>query len=111
MSTFNVQQLRNFAIEFERLGNKYAQQDEDIQSFMVGMGFVLDQAKRMEIKHPLEHVPGAYDFTEGELRGFPDLQNAYAKFANRLQRDDESYKKLQDFLEERRRLRGEEGNS
>jgi septation ring formation regulator EzrA len=73
-------ELNESAEKLESLLEHYAKRDISVKDCLKILKPYIKKAKEMKISRPLEDIPCGYTFTEGELRQYPELEEAYADF-------------------------------
>lgn len=78
----NFEKVKESAIHLEILLGKYAANDHDAASLLNALYPLIFDVKTEKRLKPMEwrEIPGAYFFTEGQLRKYPDLEKAFAEF-------------------------------
>lgn len=74
--------LAKNAEKLEQLLAQYSSVDAEVRDLSDALSKLISDACTGKIVAPIEwrDVPGAYNFTEGGLRKYDDLETAYAKF-------------------------------
>ncbi|WP_448102745.1 hypothetical protein [Luteibacter jiangsuensis] len=78
----NKELLKQKAEALKELLQKYSVVNPEAGSVLISLQGLLTKAMNHEISAPIEWVsiPGAYQFNEGSLRQYKDLENAFAEF-------------------------------
>lgn len=82
----NKAELRRAAVSLEKELDKELSLPSDLKHLRKSLKAVIGKSVRMEINSPVEEssIPGAYQFNEGVMREFPDLEEAYIEFRIQL---------------------------
>ncbi len=82
----NKTELRRAAKSLEEELDKERSLPSGLKHLRKSLKPVIGKAVRMEINSPVEEssIPGAYQFNEGIMRDFPDLEEAYVEFRIQL---------------------------
>lgn len=74
--------LLRSANKLEELLSRYSVADEEVRGLFDALSLLIAGARAGKVVSPVEwgSVPGAYNFTEGGLRRYSDLETAYAEF-------------------------------
>ncbi len=78
----NQTQIVRAASELQRLLQHYASCDAEVGGLLHALTALLQSAQAGTITAPIEwrDIPGAYLFSEGNLRHYRELESAYATF-------------------------------
>lgn len=78
----NKRLLKQKAEILNQLLQKYSLVNPDAESVLKSLQGLLAEAINCEISSPIEwrSIPGAYQFNEGSLRQYNDLEDAFAEF-------------------------------
>src|ERR1700733_967218 len=78
----NKELLKQKAEALTRLLHKYSLVNPEAESVLMSLQGLLTEAMNHEISAPIEwrSIPGAYQFNEGSLRQYKDLEDAFAEF-------------------------------
>lgn len=78
----NQMLLAKSAKKLEELLLRYTSVDAGVSELFDALSGLIDDARGGRITAPVEwrNVPGRYNFTEGGLQKYPDLETAYAEF-------------------------------
>src|SRR5438105_2363401 len=88
--------LRAEAIALRKLLRRYARRERDAALCLRELNPLLFKATWWLVREPVKSVPCGWYFHEGSLRQYPELEEAYSKFAVRAQGTD--MKKLSEFI-------------
>lgn len=74
--------LKQKAEALYQLLERYSLVNSEAESVLISLKGLLVGAINGEISYPIEWraIPGAYQFNEGSLRQYKDLENAFAEF-------------------------------
>ena len=78
----DLKKIKKCAEKLELLLMKYSKSDKEAIFLYDTLKELISNAKQGSITQPLKYgdVPGDFYFTERDLRKYPDLESAYAKF-------------------------------
>jgi hypothetical protein len=78
----NLKEIKKCAENLELLLMKYSKNDQEAIFLYDTLKKLISKAKQGSITQPIKYsdVPGDFYFTERNLRQYPDLESAYAKF-------------------------------
>ncbi|WP_153242592.1 hypothetical protein [Frateuria defendens] len=78
----NKDLLRQKAEVLLQLLRKYSSVNPEAREVLLSLQDLLDKSIDCEVTSPLEwrSIPGAYQFNEGSLRQYGDLEGAFAEF-------------------------------
>lgn len=77
---------------------KYIDKEHQARLALQDLEPLINGVISQKIKLPVKDVPRSHDFHEGDLRKYPELEEAYASFSFLIQGFDE--KELDDFMKE-----------
>lgn len=78
----NLQKVQKCAENLELLLLQYAKSDKEASFLYDSLKNLISDAKQGNIVNPIKYgdVPGDFYFNERNLRKYPDLESAFAKF-------------------------------
>ena len=78
----NSNLVKKYAEVLEKQLSKYSKMDSEAQKLSASLDELISKAKNRQIYSPIEYqkVPGGYWFNEGNLRKYPELEEAYSEF-------------------------------
>lgn len=78
----NKEILKKKAEDLMRLLQKYSLVNPEAASVLMGLQGLLTEAMNHEISTPIEwrSIPGSYQFNEGSLHQYKELEDAFAEF-------------------------------
>lgn len=77
-------ELIKAAMQLEKLLVKYSKTDETAKFVLSDLKVLIGNVIKGDIDIPLKRVPRGYDFHEGELRQYSELEEAYSYFSTKL---------------------------
>lgn len=77
--------LMKEAQRLQELLDQYSGHEQEAHALLELLKPLLDDALMGRLQQPISDIPGGYYFLEGRLRKYPDLEKAYADFANRAE--------------------------
>ncbi|MES1952737.1 hypothetical protein S4A8_17846 [Salinisphaera sp. S4-8] len=81
-------EIRESAIKLEKMLKHYAKTDISAKDCLRILKPYIEKAKAKKIDQPIDNMPCAYTFTEGELRKYADLEEQYADFCFLVEHED-----------------------
>lgn len=85
LSKAQMHALMKEAQRLQELLDQYSGHEQEAHALLELLKPLLDDALMGRLQQPISDIPGGYYFLEGRLRKYPDLEKAYADFANRAE--------------------------
>ncbi|KAB2928905.1 MAG: hypothetical protein F9K24_21430 [Leptonema illini] len=85
LSKAQMHALMKEAQRLQELLEQYSGHEQEAHALLELLKPFLDDALMGRLQQPISDIPGGYYFLESRLRKYPDLEKAYADFANRAE--------------------------